>query len=137
MSISIAFRVFGAPSPKTKDAMDMDINLARSRGRRREDHPGDRRAGTEERGPGGSPPLPLPPVFRGREAPLTAIAPPSTRGGPGSKGSGEGAKLFALRGSRSSFLVLLVLFSPGGRRESAKLFALRASRSAKREPRSP
>ena len=30
MSISIASRVFGAPSPKTKDAVDMDINLART-----------------------------------------------------------------------------------------------------------
>ena len=57
------------------------------------------------------------------------------------KGSHEGAKLVALRASRSSLLppnLLVLLFFPsGGRRESAKLVAIRASRSAKREVRSP
>ena len=51
------------------------------------------------------------------------------------KGSHECAKLVALRASRSSFLLVLLLVllsSPlGGRRGSAKLVALRAARCAK------
>ena len=53
------------------------------------------------------------------------------------KGSHEGAKLFALRASRSSFRVLLLvlLFSPGGA-AAREREVIRASRFAQREARS-
>ena len=69
-----------------------------------------------------------------RRAPAAEVSgrpgpPPGLLGASICKGSPEGAKLFALRGSapplRHSFL------HPWGRRESAKLFALRGARSAK------